>query len=553
MFDLSVTVDFDDDVADAAFDRDMFRQMMAVFRDWGMRRMYWIDYGDFSLFAQDPFRAAANVRQTIENVGSLRRTAVECGHEAGLEVHAVVKPFDIGFAALGSTCAALSDNPGRMQSLSRVEPWCMDIVRQRPELRMRHRAAAEMHDLESRPIERIEVTGADDRPILATEDNVNLYVSDDNRGYRPCETAGRPRLTRQKDSHSGEAVWKLAWEGLRLDTPFLLLHSEIPWGGPANRWDRLVTLLDTENRIIPSTPGILVSRARDIGEMTVVHNHAPGCPTGGSSWQADHVATDTGFSLCGEQSCLGIAVGVDPYVPGVLCPAEPAARELLLDWVRACLDDGMDGIDLRPGSHCSPFDWYEYGFNDAVVDAYRKRHGSDIIEEGAQVAKKAAIMGEGYTQFLAEASALTRSRGKVVAHHVQGDFFAKPGNPESGLDREVFFMGIDWAVEDWLRSGLVDEITVKGPVPGCWEATRKHIVALATEVGLPYRYCPWHSDAKGRYTRYEALRRQVHRARMDEGAAGFNVYESAAVLDIRPGVVKPWNENLTEIFRHDEK
>jgi len=68
-----------------------------------------------------------------------------------------------------------------------------------------------------------------------------------------------------------------------------------------------------------------------------------------------------------------------------------------------------DGIDIRQGHHHSDFAWIEYGFEEPVRTEMLQRTGVDIWEtDEFDYDLWRRIRGEGWTQFVREASAVVR-------------------------------------------------------------------------------------------------------------------------------------------------
>jgi hypothetical protein len=533
-----IAVDFPDDVGEAAFDRSMFEQMMRIFKDWGIQRVYWQDYANGEMFYSMPNRGG-NMRRTAENVGDILGTAVETAHAEGLELIAILKPFDCGMPMGRSHRGPepLPRNP-QLSPLNQTELQCMDFIRRRPDLRMRHRQAAELEQAQQQRVGRIEFFDETHKPGPIDPALFHIYTSPDNSGYRRYEKPFDFRYDQVFDERTGKEVLRLTLDGLDIHEPYLLFTCETMWNSIGNRFSLLARAYTPEGEAIPSTPGMVLVPGSHLGDSSVLFNYVAGVPSGCSRWTQREVLARR-IPLDGPDGCFALALGVDPYMTGALCPAEPEAREIWLEWTRRCLAAGADGIEYRISNHNSPFDCHAYGYNDAVVAEYRRRHGIDILTEPHDANRKAAILGDGYTTFLREAATLVRGAGKTMYHHICADMFPEPG--------ERHWLDIEWQWRTWMESGLLDGITLKGAVPGPLAGkTRSLGGETARKAGIPFYYSPWHSDAIGKPARFEFIRDQYRRARADADAAGFIVYESAAVLDIRPGSVRPHFETFKQ-------
>lgn len=146
---------------------------------------------------------------------------------------------------------------------------------------------------------------------------------------------------------------------------------------------------------------------------------------------------------------------------GPICFAYPEARKALVDlYVRLVKDKGYDGLSfhLYTENQGPRFD-DEFGFNEPIVDEYRKRYGIDIRTEDYDKQKLADLRGEYLTQFFRDLrDAFTPMNVKVS---VMLD--AKtPDLPQVWLAfPDILLSGrvrVDWRT--YAREHLVDELFV---------------------------------------------------------------------------------------------
>src|ERR1700726_2306177 len=100
---LSVTVDFPDDVTKGPFDESRLDAMMEAVRGIGAKRVNWMYYG--GVVPGDPGRGnifeshwAAYGPPTIAALGEPLRAAVKAAHSRGLEICGVLKPYNGGLS-----------------------------------------------------------------------------------------------------------------------------------------------------------------------------------------------------------------------------------------------------------------------------------------------------------------------------------------------------------------------------------------------------------------------------------------------------------------------
>jgi hypothetical protein len=89
----------------------------------------------------------------------------------------------------------------------------------------------------------------------------------------------------------------------------------------------------------------------------------------------------------------------------------------------------------------------QFGFNEAIVKEFQRRHKVSILEEDFDLELWRSLRGEYFTAFLKELSAAIRARGKLFSLGTsRGDYIGFPlGN-----------MKLEW--RKWLTEKVVDEI-----------------------------------------------------------------------------------------------
>ena len=193
---------------------------------------------------------------------------------------------------------------------------------------------------------------------------------------------------------------------------------------------------------------------------------------------------------------------------------------------------GVDGVDIRDLVHARTFDWDVFGFNPPLVEAFKKKHGIDILNEPFERKDLRRLRGEYYTEFLRRARQRLKTAGKQMHLHVG----SRMKSPEWHTELDVYQ---DW--ESWLRAGLADEITLKMS----WltgEVAAKSF-NVAHELGLPINYCPYINRVPQNPNAKAIINYYAQQA-LDIGMDGFVIYENAALMkaraDGRMEVMHPW-------------
>lgn len=141
--------------------------------------------------------------------------------------------------------------------------------------------------------------------------------------------------------------------------------------------------------------------------------------------------------------------------------AYPEARRALCEQlVKEVLRHDYDGLMLL--TYVENTDqWFEdeFGFNEPIVQEFKRRYGVDIRTQSFDVAAWRKLRGEYFTQFLRELSTALHASGKKLGVTVdpRRPEFAQPwlGLPKMS---NAGSLEMDWRV--WLSEGIVDEIMV---------------------------------------------------------------------------------------------
>jgi hypothetical protein len=239
--------------------------------------------------------------------------------------------------------------------------------------------------------------------------------------------------------------------------------------------------------------------------------------------------------------CIAFARGKNDYLPVAPCEAYPEVRRLWLGWVDRLLDAGVDGLDLRVSAHGTLTDEPEaYGWNEPVVEEYRRRHGVDIRSQAHDPALLAGLRGEHYSAFVHETSRRVRARGKRMQVHVHTEAF----RPDASHGRLMGFpanIRFDW--KSWLEERLVDGITLRtswfeamedpfnarsqrSRLPGALEdPVVEEALAMAGRLRIPAYLNRYISRAVG-LDEYLTDLERIHR---DPRFSGFDIYEFAGL------------------------
>jgi hypothetical protein len=508
---LEVTVDFNDDLMACAWSHATFRSLFSELKSWGARRVSWIDLGRESdrYFDFAPLRTGAHAQETFRQVGDIFTAAVDHAHREGLELIGILKPFDM--AIHGFTWPPDSEparQHGRIARIGGSAYWATRLAADNQHLIMARKPSA-YGPARNKTWTRIDLVKEDDRDCLLKPADIAFLVSDDNETFRPY----KGNITRHeaieeypvyKSAPSGvvptgetRRARVFRFEGLAVDEPYLALEVTGSARSFVNRLCDLIHVFGEKGEETRLTYGLALRRADHASQFPDMpaaapqpggripagfeFNRYPGSPSSALTSGGDPIVTPLALDR-GDRSFLALARGKDRGPLAVLSPSFPETRALWMTWVTAMLDAGADGIDIRPGHHNADFAWIEYGFEQPVRDEMLKQTSVDIWEtDDFNYDLWRRIRGEGWTQFIREASAVVRARGKKLVLHIDGYFDGAPGT--GGAMNLV----CDWRT--WLEEGLADEVTGKSLWPQ--SSLAREVLTLAHAKGVPVSYGPY--------------------------------------------------------------
>jgi hypothetical protein len=461
---------------------------MAAIANTGAQRVHWLYYGEVT--PDDPrcgsiFNAhwATYGPESIAALGEPLRAAVPVAKAHGLEIYGVLKPYNGGLSGsypLGSPEAGSKSRLARIGgTLQQVIPF----VEQHPEMRIQRRPGS---GNAAGPVAAIKLIKADAAATRLRPEHVRIWTSNDNYCYQPLPIVPQGRVTVEQATrtvrdyhgnvltHAGELVRVVTLTGLAIDAPFVVLTTTFIDGAGDFR-NTPLGMIEVLGRDGGPLESVLATHAagwiqprdfRTYGlEFDLGYGHLP--VTLDEPWREmvrDPWQAFAGDDEFAEQALLGkgptggfvgFALGKNSHLPAALCEAYPEVRALWLGWVEAMLDSGVDGVDLRISAHgCMTDEPQLFGWNPPVLAAYRQRYGSSPIEP----VKLASVRGEYFTQFVREASAIVRKRGKRLQIHLHAEAFRS--DPAFGQQNGVP-ANIEFQWRRWLEERLADSVYLR--------------------------------------------------------------------------------------------
>jgi hypothetical protein len=542
-FFLSVLVDFPDDAEQAVYTPARVDTMMRLFREMGIRRVYWIHYGDEStegFWKPHGEKNDANLQGSIRALKQPIRVAAQAARRHGLEIYGFFKPYETGISMIFPEGSPEGQRWGQIPHLGSMIPCVMKPVREHPEWRIRRRQDDLPRDVEKLPIHEIKLYKSDAAPTRINKENLQIWISERNYRYTRKPVAFQFRDSVEPAPHDfvdlegkviaakGAPVRALTLSGLNLTDKCILLTTDFE-EGPGDFAFSAPDMLQVSygGRPIPVSTG---AGGTFNGESSVW------CPE-----QIDFrnwgVEFDNGFGRAvvkldvpnrnGKLGWVGFMRGRNTYLPAALCESYPEVQDFWLQQVDAILDAGVDGVDFRIENHCTHTDDpFAYGWNDVVT----AKAGNDP----KQIAK---YRGQQYTAFLRKARERIRARGKKMQLHLNVEFLRPDPRPSRRL---AYPWNIEFDWRGWLAEGLADEATLRTfqytPEFVLNDAFSKEVIAACQRHGVPMHYNRYMNVPAKPASEYVKDLERIYR---DGRFQSFIVYEASSFLIPEGDGLKP--------------
>ena len=476
-FQLSATVDFPDDLRHGVYSPELLEEMMVQFTSQGVSRVHWLYYGDVdsdSYWAGSIYRTPYGL-ETLERIGEPLQAAVAAAHKHGLEIYGVLKPYDTGSSGTVPEGSPDADKAG-VQRIGGTIRHTFPSIGRYPHTRVRRRPYKAPPDLHTLPVSKVRLLKMDDSPTRVAKENLEIWTSPDNYRYRRRDVAFtlkdtvEPSLREVRDASGevitakGAPVRTLTLEGLDLPDRYVAITTSFKErrGDFRNTAVGMVEVYGAGPEPLPivvATRSGLWDSPRDFRTSGLDFDSGFGHLLTDLDVDNTFVRENIRYRSVSDDGVIAFARGKNEYLPAIHCEAYPEVRKLWSGWVDRIIATGVDGVALRSSSHGSFTDEpREYGFNEPLVEEYRERFGTDVLDDGADLDRLAQLRGEHYTSFLREASGTIRRAGKAVLIHMHPDGFRPNLNARQwfGFSGNVYF---DWKA--WMREGLADGSTLR--------------------------------------------------------------------------------------------
>ncbi len=368
------------------------------------------------------------------------RQAVELARQAGLEVHAIFKPYEGGGFFTIPAGHRLFPERTRIDCLS-GGAGVSDFIASHPDWRVKRRNSGpddshlsvdrmdfsflldEMTLYKANGEIQAKYLSIPDADIAKLSDwQAELFVSKDNASYEKLDVVPvmkrkvcRVRIT----DPNGFTVLQRArcleviLSGFDISYPFIAVR----FSGAGRRLIIPCSMVKVKHgrKILRTT---ISPTFRYNPTMTDVFARKP--PASGDFTQGGFEFAESCPNMWRDWNVFGIARGHEPYLRGSLCEAVKGVRDHWLKCIQTLFDYGCDGVDVRLPSHCSGIaDFANYGYNREIIDKFQSHFGRLPGRSKRDFIRIMRIRGDFFLMFLRAARKLADKQNRELQIHLR--------------------------------------------------------------------------------------------------------------------------------------
>ncbi len=398
--------------------------------------------------------------------------AVQSAHAHGIEFFAVIKPFeDGGYPPLLPLTMPFPEGAVAFKDMRGICPVARPFASQHPCTSLQRRpGTAECRG----PVKAIRLVKSNDQPTRINAEHLSIWTSSSNNDFQRYQ--GPVSFRESIEWRFRFPKWRqcriLAFEGLEIprEHGYILVRCSLadPGGDFSNENGNIIELVGPDEKILPHTLSSgpiswedhknfyhselmkqlfrylqLPEVQAEIRNTDKMHEHYQDYF---SFYESDLELRD--WTTLDQAGYVAAACGKPEYMLGNLHPIYPEVREHWLDLTRYCLDRGVDGIHFRVANHTRSPEYWDYGFNEPVLEAANGKTDTATISR---------INGDAYTTFLRQARELVKSRGKTMGIHLN-PLMIRPDDRDRPPALPPNF---EWQWQIWVRE-IADEFEFRG-------------------------------------------------------------------------------------------
>jgi len=534
---LAVTVDFNDNIAGhepspkRMYTPGEVEHMLDYFQGLGVRRLYWFHNAHNGIY-KVPFGGAAN----------LLAFAVEQAHQRGMTVLSVIKPFETG--TMPSMPAHLEPPAVHTRTVQGTHVFASEFACEHPEMRLKFRPRADARAARG-GVNRVELVNNDEGGASLRHDELELRWSAINGQFQRYDGPMQCEQHVEEGSDGRRRVLTRRDLALPTEARFVLVlyRGAAGAGDFGNAPQALLRLWDDDGQLpsqadrgrLRAKPEILLTWGLDLPAATrAVLEDPQRCAAAFEHYfhfenhlrpMPPRVINEAGGAICHT-------LDFNEYCSGALHPAYPQVRQNWLERVAASLDTGVDGVALRVANHSSHCSRPEaLGFNEPALREYARRTGGKADAATADFEMMRLVNGDFYTQFLRDASAMIRQRGKRVEHFVHPLMDRLQPNLINTIPEAFQFN-----YRQWLREGLLDGLCLRPYSAPSFEVQRRFADMAGAQAKL-FGVSMFYANPNGMLNRacvdqhyHEEIDSELQRVSMSELFDGCILYEAAGII-----------------------
>jgi len=536
---LETTVDFYDDFywAGREFTADNVDQMIEFMHSIGVRKIDWM-YDTFWTYFRYPFAGKKNIIAY----------AAEKAHSMGMELHAIIKPFETGISELFVPHTfPRPEGVDVIEDMNGYYYWVDPFTAKNPHFRLKRKPG----DWNPKgDVKTIKLVSTNDSEITINAQDLEIWTGEKNGMLEKYD--GGFEYSKSIEWRSmfpvGNECRVISLDGLCIEERYryiLVKNKNCSEKGTfSNTMQNIMEIYDEKGNIIPSTPAGSTRDIDPVNRMKTYQSKKYFEYT--SSEEVQEFLADPekirkaminaysygmkqrDFYGHGENTLFsqrvfdrdgyaGVARGKIEYISGAMCPAYTEVQDYWLGLVKECIDLGVDGVNFRVEEHSSKsLERDEYGFNEPVLEKCGDRIDRDLVNR---------INGQAYTAFLTKARDLLKLKGLSVGVHVNAEFIYPDDRPAPNHERIP--PNIEWEWEKWIEE-IADAVYLKSMHMNT-EAHADHFIDKVSECakkyGKPVIYISTNKEVRfsGDQSKIEyEMKKVLDHPRLD----GYNLYES---------------------------
>ena len=551
---LFATSDFACNLYDGKFlDRKQIDDLHANIASLGVTRHNWIVDSVWTLYEDYP-----------KNFDLLSE-AVKSAHAHGIELYAEIKNFeDGGYHIFIPHTMPFPKDAVAFKDMRGINLLARPFAARHPEMSMKRRPGT--YEFKG-PITTVRLVKDDNSPTSIESKHLSIWTSSTNNQF--VEYKGPVSFRETVEWRPCFPKWKkcriLHFENLKIpqDHAYVLVRCSKTneQGEFSNENGKIIELVGPDGRNIPYILGkeqISLERHNKelyhskVGTQLIRYLKLPEVQEEikdpvkmqkhyDNFFLFDEYYKPTSRRSLDKDGFIVAACGKPEYMLGNLHPIYPEVREHWLNIVRFCLDRGVDGINIRMANHTRSPEYWEYGFNEPVLEAAGGRTDYPTISK---------LGGDAYTQFLRETKTLVKNKAKGLTLHLHAGMLMpddRGGNRFTSLPPNI-----EWQWQTWINE-IADDLEFRGAFklrPWNLQKVLDTFSAATRAVNIPlYFQSDFHTlPDEGRALR---LRHEIDTVKNNDDLEGLVLYETANFthlnknngVELKPYIGKVIKEN----------